>query len=163
MFGTRVEDGSNEQGSWVNFTSDDGSVWRIEYYSIPTDQAAMFTDSTTRDRFTRGFFFDVVVPDFEASHPGVSVLHSDFASDSLGRAFFAVLRLPGASAAVQTTPDGLQRLDAIMHMLLFPRGYWFYVLKLVPGEMSGYDRDSPDLTPSRVLGFRRTMVFRSPQ
>lgn len=162
IFGTRVEEGSNEQGSWVNFASDDGSVWRIEYYSIPTDDAAMFADSAARDRFTRGFFFDVIVPDFEASHSGASVLHSDFAADSLGRAFFAVLRLPRAAAAVQMKAGELQRLDAIMHMLLFPRGSWFYVLKLVPGEMSGYDRDDPDLTPRRVLWFRGTMVFQSP-
>ena len=70
IFGTsRVEDGSNEEGSWVQFSSDDGSVWRIEYYPIPLRNREMFADSAGRDRFTRGFLVDVVALNKQQGQP----------------------------------------------------------------------------------------------
>ena len=51
IFGTsQVDDGSNEQGSWVQFSSDDGSVWRIEYYPILLSTREMLADSAGRDQ-----------------------------------------------------------------------------------------------------------------
>jgi hypothetical protein len=163
IFGTRVEEDGNDEGNWVHFSSDDGSVWRIEFYPIPPNEAERFAaDSARRDGLTRGFLFDVVVPDYETRNPGTEVLHSEFVSDSLGRAYFGVLRVPGGSAAVQMAAEGPQRLEAIMHTLLFVKEEWFYLLKLIPGELTGGNRAEPDLSPTRVLAFRNGMVFRSP-
>jgi hypothetical protein len=161
MFGTRMEDRSNDDGGVVSFHSDMGSLRRIEYSRVPSEASAAFADSTTRDEAYRNFFHTAVVPSLQAILPGTEVLHAEFVGEGPEQAYFAVVRMPEGSPVMDAKTQ--KRFDSIQRILVFSHGSFMYVLSAEPRMTFGGEKESDESrewSPEIVMAFRRTIEFR---
>src|SRR3989344_4408759 len=123
----RIQDNNDARSGIVSVLDDMGNNHGITYAGLPANAEAVLSDPAKRDPAYRGFVHDYVLPTyFRPISAQSKIVHEEFLSSGLDRAFFAVAVIPEASSAMDAKTG--KRWDSVRALLVFYNNNFMYML-----------------------------------
>jgi hypothetical protein len=148
----------------VGFSDDFGTLLRIDYYSIPPEQAEEL-ESVGQEEYLQSILVNKYVPQTILSHvPNAQVKTAEYLEDTLDGAYFVVVDMPKSSTISKQENNGTAaRLDAYRGLLSFINGDFLYIVSsqrsFLNGEIPGAFQEEAEEIKEGILNFVETIDF----
>jgi hypothetical protein len=161
-----VEEGGNihsEDGT-VSFTDDYGTLLRIDYYSIPPEQAEKI-ESDEIEKYLQSVLLEKYVPQaIVANLPQATIEYTEYCLDVMDGAYFVIINMPeGSTMPKQENNGNGSRLDAYRGLLAFIVANFIYIVSsqrtFFEGDISGSPAEEAESMKVEILEFVDTIDF----
>lgn len=152
------------QEGLVNFSDDSGTLLRIDYSPISSQQAEEI-DSVGQEKYLHSLLLNQYVPQtIVANLPDAQVKHTEYLEDALEGAYFVLVDMPEGSKISKTGNNGTAtKLNAYRGILGFIYGDFLYVVShqrsFFDGEKPGSIEEEAEGIKQNVLNFVDTIEF----
>jgi hypothetical protein len=152
------------QEGLVNFSDDYGTLLRIDYSPISSQQAEEI-DSVGQEEYLRSLLLNKYVPQtIVANLPDAQIKHTEYLEDALEGAYFVLVDMPEGSKISKTGNNGTAtKLNAYRGLLSFIYGDFLYVVShqrsFLDGEKPGSIEEEAEGIKQNVLNFVDTIEF----
>lgn len=152
------------QEGLVNFSDDYGTLLRIDYSPLSSQQAEEI-DSVGQEEYLRSLLLNKYVPQtIVANLPDAQIKHTEYLEDTLEGAYFVLVDMPEGSKISKTGNNGTAtKLNAYRGLLSFIYGDFLYVVSqqrsFLDGEKPGSIEEEADGIKQNVLNFVDTIEF----
>ncbi|MBF2064405.1 MAG: hypothetical protein IGS39_08285 [Calothrix sp. C42_A2020_038] len=152
------------QEGTVGFSDDFGTLLRIDYYSIPPEQLEEI-ELVGEQQYFQSVLLDRYIPQaIVANLPLATIEYTEYLSDEMQGAYFALVNMPGGSTISKQENNGHpQRLDAYRGLIAFQQDDFIYI---VSSQRSFFDGETPDsieieaqTMKANILAFIDTIEF----
>jgi hypothetical protein len=119
----------NTQEGLVSFSDDSGALMRIDYYALPPEQMTEI-QASGKEAYFRSILLEKYVPQaIIANLATAKVNYTEYLTDVMSGAFFAIVDMPGGSTISKTGSNGAAtRLNAYRGLLSFIENDFLYIL-----------------------------------
>ncbi|BAZ25169.1 hypothetical protein NIES4073_60730 [Kalymmatonema gypsitolerans NIES-4073] len=152
------------QEGLVNFSDDYGTLLRIDYSPISSQQAEEI-DSVGQEEYLRSLLLNKYVPQtIVANLPDAQIKHTEYLEDTLEGAYFVLVDMPEGSKISKTGNNGTAtKLNAYRGLLSFIYGDFLYVVShqrsFLDGEKPGSIEEEAEGIKDNLLNFVDTIDF----
>ena len=152
------------QDGLAGFSDDFGILLRIDYYHTPPEQIEEM-ESLGQEQYFQSILLDKYIPQsIVANLPTATVEYTEYLTDELAGAFYALVNMPGGSTISKQENNGhAKRFDAYRGILAFMEGDFIYI---VSSQRSFFEDDTPNSVDeeaqtimSNILDFIDTIEF----
>ncbi|MFQ4145231.1 hypothetical protein [Chlorogloeopsis sp. ULAP02] len=146
----------DSQEGAVSFSDDFGTLLRIDYYSLPSQEFIQI-DAVGQEEYLRSILLNKYVPGVIAANlPDASVGYTEYLPDTLEGAYFTLIDMPEGSTISKTQNNGTAvRLNAYRGLLAFIYGDFLYI---VNSQHSFFDGETPDSIKEEAEEFKRKLL-----
>ncbi|BAZ67251.1 MAG: hypothetical protein KME28_23330 [Pelatocladus maniniholoensis HA4357-MV3] len=146
----------DSQEGIVIFSDDLGSLFRIDYSSLPTQQMYDM-ESVGQEEYLRSILLNKYVPSAIASNlPDASVDYTEYLSDVLEGAYFTLVNMPEGSTVPKTGNNGTAiKCDAYRGLLAFIDGDFLYI---VSSQRSFCDGETPAGVKQEAQNLKQSII-----
>jgi len=140
----------------VGFSDDFGTLLRIDYYPIPTEQEED-QHSAGQEEYLRSILLNKYIPQAIVTNlPGASVEYTEYLEDAMAGAYFALVNMPEGSTISKTGNNGTaSRLDAYRGMIAFTEGDYLYI---VSSQRSFFEGDATSSPSAEAEGIKQKIL-----
>ncbi len=148
----------------VGFSDDFGTLLRIDYYSIPPEQIKEI-GSIGQEKYLQSILVDKYLPQaILANVPNAQVEYSEYLSDTMAGAYFALINMPqGSTISKQENNGTATRLDAYRGLLSFINAEFLYIISsqrsFLKDEIRGSAEEEAEYIKESILEFVETIDF----
>jgi hypothetical protein len=152
------------QEGLVNFSDDYGTLLRIDYSPLSSQQAEEI-DSVGQEEYLRSLLLNKYVPQtIVANLPDAQIKHTEYLEDALEGAYFVLVDMPEGSKISKTGNNGTAtKLNAYRGLLSFIYGDFLYVVShqrsFFDGEKPGSIEEEAEGIKDNLLNFVDTIDF----
>ncbi|MGJ5674269.1 MAG: hypothetical protein ACR9NN_11760 [Nostochopsis sp.] len=146
----------DSQEGIVTFSDDLGSLFRIDYSSLPPQQMYDM-ESVGQEEYLRSILLNKYVPSAIASNvPDVSVDYTEYLPDILEGAYFALVNMPEGSIVPKTGNNGTPvKCDAYRGLLAFIDGDFLYI---VSNQRSFCDGETAAIVKQEAQNLKQSII-----
>ncbi|MBD2430195.1 MULTISPECIES: hypothetical protein [Fischerella] len=148
----------------VTFSDDLGSLFRIDYSPLPTQQMDDM-EAVGQEEYLRSILLNKYVPSAIASNlPNASVDYTEYLPDVLEGAYFALVNMPEGSTVPKTGNNGTAvKCDAYRGLLAFIDGDFLYIVSsqrsFCDGETPKGVKQEAENLKQQIISFVDTIEF----
>jgi hypothetical protein len=161
-----IEEGGNiqSQDGTVSFTDDFGTLLRIDYYAIPTEQAEEL-ESNQLEEYLQAILLEKYIPQaIVANLPKSTIEYTEYCADVMDGAYFIIVNMPeGSTMSKQENNGNGSRLDAYRGLLAFVVADFLYIASsqrtFFEGDISGSPAEEAESIKVEILEFVDTIDF----
>ncbi|YAF94988.1 MAG: hypothetical protein AB3A66_20750 [Nodularia sp. CChRGM 3473] len=130
------------QEGLVGFSDDFGTLLRIDYYPIPSEQLEEL-ESIGQEEYLQSIVINKYVPQaIYTNVPHAEVKYTEYLADTMEGSYFALVDMPQGSTISQPGNNGTaMRLDAYRGLLAFMNTNYLYI---VSSQHSFFNGETPD-------------------
>lgn len=154
----------HSQEGVVGFSDDYGTLLRVDYYPIPTEQLAEI-NSIGKAQYLQAILVEKYVPQvISANVPGAQIKFTEYLEEPLTGAYFVLVDMPkGSTISKQENNGNAIRLDAYRGLLAFINAEFLYI---VSNQRSFFQDETPSSPEAeaesikvKILDFVKTIDF----
>ncbi|MDF5718544.1 MAG: hypothetical protein PUP93_32945 [Rhizonema sp. NSF051] len=152
------------QEGLVSFSDDLGTMLRIDYYRIRTEQEEEMS-SVGQEQYLKSLLLDKYVPEAIAPDlPKTAVNYTEYLADAMDGAYFALVNMPEGSTISKIANNGTAtKLNAYRGLMAFSEGEFFYIVSsqhsFPKGKTPGSTKLEAEDIKQKILEFVETIEF----
>ncbi len=149
----------------VGFSDDLGTLLRIDYYSLPSDQIKELA-SQGQEQYLQSILLDKYVPQaILANLPEAQIRYTEYLKDNWQGSYYALVDMPKGSTISQQENNGTAtRLDAYRGLLAFINGEFLYIVSsqrsFLDGETPSSVKEEAQEIKKNILEFVQSIDFK---
>lgn len=159
--GATEKEGAAGDNDFVSFMDDYGTLLRIESERVAPEDWGILTGPKQQELLAKLFDHELMPRLFFVVSPNTTVLRRDEVDTAAGKAFFAVVNIPGGSTLMESGSSNWawHRLDSMRGVLIFPKQNFLYIVmnQEWPMVVEMGKHSLPDRTNQLLADLRKTV------